>query len=217
MKKMLEDVECGKSMENLREDMQMSFDEWQLKKILYNQTIKFPPLTIKYFRHIDASGWIRYTEVQSRILNIDNGFDTVQIRNEMTIRYINLKIDRLMEKLYKTVELAEKSFSTRSHEEIKAYKLQLGDEQTNWKIQFLSNLCDENDNKIALSEGELKELLSYISMLIISNRIHSENCNKRKEEFEIYAKRIFNLKSVRYETIYGLCKTNGDRRNKELL
>lgn len=78
--KMLEDVECGKSMENLREDMQMSFDEWQLKKILYNQTIKFPPLTIKYFRHIDASGWIRYTEVQSRILNIDNGFDTVQIR-----------------------------------------------------------------------------------------------------------------------------------------
>ena len=78
------------------------------------------------------------------------------------------------------------------------------------------NLCDENDNKIALSEGELKELLSYISMLIISNRIHSENCNKRKEEFEIYAKRIFNLKSVRYETIYGLCKTNGDRRNKEL-
>lgn len=216
MKKMLEDVECGKSMENLREDMQMSFDEWQLKKILYNQTIKFPPLTIKYFRHIDASGWIRYTEVQSRILNIDNGFDTVQIRNEMTIRYIDLKIDRLMEKLYKTVELAEKSFSTRSHEEIKAYKLQLGDEQTNWKIQFLSNLCDENDNKIALSEGELKELLSYISMLIISNRIHSENCNKRKEEFEIYAKRIFNLKSVRYETIYGLCKTNGDRRNKEL-
>ena len=53
-------------------------------------------------------------------------------------------------------------------------------------------------------------------MLIISNRIHSENCNKRKEEFEIYAKRIFNLKSVRYETIYGLYKTNGDRRNKEL-
>ncbi len=96
MKKMLEDVECGKSMENLREDMQMSFDEWQLKKILYNQTIKFPPLTIKYFRHIDASGWIRYIEIQSRILNIDNGFDTVQIRNEMTIRYIDLKIDRLM-------------------------------------------------------------------------------------------------------------------------
>ena len=216
MKKMLEDVECGKSMENLREDMQMSFDEWQLEKILYNQTIKFSPLTIKYFRHIDASGWIRYTEIQSRILNIDNGFDTVQIRNEMAIRYIDLKIDRLMEKLYKTVELAEKLFSTRSHEEIKAYKLQLGDEQTNWKIQFLSNLCDENANKIALSEGELKELLSYISMLIISNRIHSENCNKRKEEFEIYAKRIFNLKSVRYETIYGLCKTNGDRRNKEL-
>ena len=216
IKKMLEDVECGKSMENFREDMQMFFDEWQLEKILYNQTIKFSPLTIKYFRHIDASGWIRYTEVQSRILNIDNGFDTVQIRNEMTIRYIDLKIDRLMEKLYKTVELAEKLFSTRSHEEIKAYKLQLGDEQTNWKIQFLLNLCDENDNKIALSEGELKELLSYISMLIISNKIHSENCNKRKEEFEIYAKRIFNLKSVRYETIYGLCKTNGDRRNKEL-
>lgn len=216
MKKMLEDVECGKSMENLREDMQMSFDEWQLEKILYNQTIKFSPLTIKYFRHVDASGWIRYTEIQSRILNIDNGFDTVQIRNEMTIRYIDLKIDRLMEKLYKTVELAKKLFSTRSHEEIKTYKLQLGDEQTNWKIQFLSNLCDENANKITLSEGELKELLSYISMLIISNRIHSENCNKRKEEFEIYAKRIFNLKSVRYETIYGLCKTNGDRRNKEL-
>lgn len=216
IKKMLEDVECGKSMENLKEDMQMFFDEWQLEKILYNQTIKFSPLTIKYFRHIDASGWIRYTEIQSRILNIDNGFDTVQIRNEMTIRYIDLKIDRLMEKLYKTVKLAEKLFSTRSHEEIKAYKLQLGDEQTNWKIQFLSNLCDENDNKIALSEGELKELLSYISMLIISNRIHSENCNKRKGEFEIYAKRIFNLKSVRYETIYGLCKTNGDRRNKEL-
>ena len=62
----------------------------------------------------------------------------------------------------------------------------------------------------------LKELFSYMATLVIGSRIHSKNCNKRKEAFEAYAQRIFCLRSVRYEEAYGSSRTRGDKRNKAL-
>ena len=216
VKELLEGVESGKSMAYIREDMQMLFDQWQLERIRRGQQVKFPPLTLKNFRHADALGLRGYTAIQSRVLNMDSGMDTIQIRNEMTAKYIELKIDRLMEKLCRTVELVEKLFHIRTKKEFKEYRLRSGEMQVNWKVEFLSDLCDENADRIAISEDELKELFSYMATLVIGSRIHSKNCNKRKGAFEDYAKRIFCLRSVRYEEVHGSCRTRGDKRNKAL-
>lgn len=216
VKELLEGVESGKSMAYIREDMQMLFDQWQLERIRRGQQVKFPPLTLKNFRHADALGLRGYIAIQSKVLNMDSGLDTIQIRNEMTEKYIELKIDRLMEKLCRTVELAEKLFHIRTKKEFKEYRLRSGEMQVNWKVEFLSDLCDENADRIAISEDELKELFSYMATLVIGSRIHSKNCNKRKEAFEAYAQRIFCLRSVRYEEVYGSCRTRGDKRNKAL-
>ena len=147
---------------------------------------------------------------------MDSGLDTVQIRNEMTAKYIELKNDRLMEKLCRTVELAEKLFHIRMPKEFKEYRLRSGEMQVNWKVEFLSDLCNENADRIAISEDELKELFSYMATLVIGSRIRSKNCNKRKGAFEDYAQRVFCLRSVRYEEIYGPCRTRGDKGNKAL-
>lgn len=216
VKELLEGVESGKSMAYIRENMKMLFDQWQLERIRRGQQVKFPPLTLKNFRHADALGLKGYTAIQSRFFNMDIGLDTIQIRNEITAKYIELKIDRLMEKLCRTVELAEKLFHIRTSKEFKEYRLRSGEMQVNWKVKFLSDLCDENADRIAISEDELKELFSYMATLVIGSRIHSKNCNKRKGAFEDYAKRIFCLRSVRYEEVYGSCRTRGDKRNKAL-
>ena len=216
VKDLLEGVESGKSMAYIREDMQMLFDQWQLERIRHGQQVKFPPLTLKNFRHADALGLRGYTAIQSRVLNMDSGLDTVQIRNEMTAKYIELKIDRLMEKLCRTVELAEKLFHIRMPKEFKEYRLRSGEMQVNWKVEFLSDLCNENADRIAISEDELKELFSYMATLVIGSRIRSKNCNKRKGAFEDYTQRVFCLRSVWYEEIYGPCRTRGDKGNKAL-
>ena len=63
VKELLEGVESGKSMAYIREDMQMLFDQWQLERIRRGQQVRFPPFTLKNFRHADALGLKGYTAI----------------------------------------------------------------------------------------------------------------------------------------------------------
>lgn len=202
VEQMLKDVMENKTVSDIREHMQMIFDSFQFKRLSGNKEMKFTPYDVKYFRFLDVLGLNWYQGTHNKILSDDNGFDCLEIRNEMAIKYIELKIDILIKKLYATIELAEKLFNIKSPEEMTGYRLLLGDEKNNWKYNLLYNVCDDNSQKIAISLEELKELLSWISTLIIGSRINEKSCNKRKEEFKNYAERIANMQNVRYESIY---------------
>lgn len=208
VEQMLKDVMENKSVSEIREHMQMIFDRWQFRRLSGNKVIRFTPYDVKYFRFLDVLGLNWYQDTHNKILSGDNGFDCFEIRNEMTIKYIELRIDILMNKLCKTIELAEKLLKIKSPDEMTTEgRLRLGDEKNNWKYNLLYNMCDDTSQKIAISLEELKELLSWISTLIIGNRINGKNCDKRKDEFKGYAKRIANMQNVRYESIYK-CNKN---------
>lgn len=222
---MLKDVMKNKSVSDIREHMQMIFDRWQFRRLSGNKVIRFTPYDVKYFRFLDVLGLNWYQDIHDKVLSGDNGFDCLEIRNEMTIKYIELRIDILMNKLCKTIELAEKLFNIKSPDEITIEgRLRLGDEKNNWKYNLLYNMCDDTSQKIAISLEELKELLSWISTLIIGNRINGKRCDKRKDEFKGYAEKIANMQNITYESIYGLYKSKSEKKyadsfdklNKEL-
>lgn len=198
----LKDVMENKSVSDIKEHMQMIFDRWQFRRLSGNKVIRFTPYDVKYFRFLDVLGLNWYQDTHNKILSGDNGFDCLEIRNEMTIKYIELRIDILMNKLCTTIELAEKLFNIKSPEEMIGYRLLLGDEKNNWKYNLLYNVCDDKSQKIAISLEELTELSGWISTLIIGNRINDKSCDKRKDEFKSYAERIANMQNVRYESIY---------------
>lgn len=202
VEQMLKDVMENKTVSDIREHMQMIFDSFQFKRLSGNREMKFTPYDVKYFRFLDVLGLNWYQDTHKKILSDDNGFDCLEIRNEMAIKYIELKIDILIKKLYATIELAEKLFNIKSPEEMTGYRLLLGNEKNNWKYNLLYNVCDDNSQKIAISLEELKELLSWISTLIIGSRINEKSCNKRKDEFKSCAERIAKMQNVRYESIY---------------
>lgn len=224
IKIMLNDVMQKKSVLDIKEHMQLIFDRWQFKRLSGNKEMKFTPFDIKYFRFLEVLGLNWYSDTHDKVLSGDNGFDCLEIRNEMTVKYIELKIDALMNKFCATIELAEKPLRRKSPEEMAGYKLLLGDEKNNWKYNLLYNMCDENSYRIAISMEELKELLGWLSTLIIGSRINSKSCNKRKEEFKNYAERIANMQNVTYEDICGSCKSKVQKKravsfnklNKEL-
>lgn len=119
----------------------------------------------------------------------------------ITIKYIKLKVSTLMKKFVTTIELAEELLKKKTPQEITEYRLLLGDEKENWKENYLYNICDENAQRISISLDELEELLVWVAALIIGCRINGESCNK-KQEFMNCAKRIANMRNVRYESIY---------------
>lgn len=202
VEQMLKDVMENKTVSDTKEHMQMIFDSFQFKRLSGNKEMKFTPYDVKYFRFLDVLGLNWYQDTHKKILSDDNGFDCLEIRNEMAIKYIELKIDILIKKLYATIEIAEKLFNIKSPEEMTGYRLLLGDEKNNWKYNLLYNVCDDKSQKIAISLEELKELLSWISTLIIGSRINEKSCNKRQDEFKSCAERIAKMQNVRYESIY---------------
>lgn len=85
VEKMLKDVMENKSVSDIREHMQMIFDRWQFKRLSGNKVIRFTPYDVKYFRFFDVLGLNWYQDTYSKVLSGDNGFDCLEIRNEMTI------------------------------------------------------------------------------------------------------------------------------------
>lgn len=209
----LKDVIENKSVSDIREHMKMIFDRWQFKRLSGNKVIRFTPYDVKYFRFLDVVGLNWYLDTHEKILSGDNGLDCLEIRNEMTIKYIELKIDIYIKKLNATIELAEKLFNIKLPDEmITDVRLRLGDEKNNWKYNLLYNMCDDTSQKIAISLEELKEILGWISTLIIGSRINGKSCNKRKDEFKDYAERIANMQNTTYKGIYGPYKSNAEKK-----
>ena len=147
---MLKDVMKNKSVSDIREHMQMIFDRWQFRRLSGNKVIRFTPYDVKYFRFLDVLGLNWYQDTHNKILSGDNGFDCLEIRNEITIKYIELKIDNHMKKLDATIELAEKLLKIKSPEEMTTEgRLRLGDEKNNWKYNLLYNMCDDTSQNLS--------------------------------------------------------------------
>ncbi len=226
--KILDDVVKNYTVQEIKEHMQMVHDKLKYENCTDKER-RFAPNKLLFFRNLDSAGFERYTYIYENILSIDSGFDTGSIKNEMTVKYLCLKINSLFLKLDRAVAFIEELFKARTADEIiknhKQYHVFTDEKTIDWKRSLLCNMCGENETEIMIKETELRELEIYLASLVIESRFVKDSYDSRNEQLRIYIKKIIEMNFEDYESLYGSSRNNKEERmavrfnrwNKELL
>lgn len=91
------------------------FVKWRYNCLWFeNETESFTPDEIEFFRKYNSIGFKKYIYIFDNLINTDRGFDVLNLKSEMTLKYIQLKINPLLEKLKNTVQFIESLLKSRN-------------------------------------------------------------------------------------------------------
>ena len=99
------------------EDIRM-FVKWKYDCLWFeNESERFTPEEINFFRRCNSKGFKQYIYIFDNLINMDMGYDILNLKDEMSLKYTDLKIKDLLKKLENTVQFFERMLRFRSIEE----------------------------------------------------------------------------------------------------
>lgn len=185
------------------------FVKWKYNCLWFeNETESFTPDEIEFFRKYNSIGFKKYIYIFDNLINTDRGFDVLNLKSEMTLKYIQLKINPLLEKLKNTVQFIESLLKSRTAEEFlnqyENYSVLISENQINWKYKIYCDLLDRNGERITIDIYQLEELIKYISVGINLNRLSESKYDFKRirENIQRYIKIFLEMPNKKYRYYY---------------
>lgn len=214
-------IENGKSMDILEKYISWKYDILQCK--YENEMIfSFTPDEIEFFRKCDVVGYNGYIHIYENIIGMDMDFDITELRNEVTMKYIQVKINALLSELQETVKFIEELLKARSPNEIfrkyENYDVTVTEEKLNWKYKLYFYTQDENKIRVTINQIRLEQLIKFISVYASACRFY---CNKFEFEMNIdiirsCIKRMLHMPYKKYESYYEKSDDRASIKQKEI-
>lgn len=107
--------------------MLKKYISWQYDIFQYEyegkEIIHFTSCELEFFRKYDVIGYSYYQYIYDNVICIDRNFDIAELKNEIVMKYTQIKTKALLSELNNTVKFIEELLKARSPEEfLRGYK-----------------------------------------------------------------------------------------------